>query len=58
MEKIKEEDGFIAALGLNPDDFIVELPDGTQEHDFIAALKANAENTWPEDEWQKRLSDT
>jgi len=50
MEKIKEEDGFIAALGLNPDDFIVELPDGTQEHDFIAALKANAENTWPEDE--------
>lgn len=50
MEKIKEEDGFIAALGLNPDDFIVELPDGTQEHDSIAALKVNAKDTWAEEE--------
>ncbi|KAF5077569.1 hypothetical protein DSECCO2_149760 [anaerobic digester metagenome] len=50
MEKIKEEDGFIAALGLNPDDFIVELPDGTLEHDFIAALKVNAKDTWAEEE--------
>lgn len=50
MEKIKEKDGFIAALGLNLDDFIVELHDGTQEHDFIAALSTGIEDAWAEEE--------
>ena len=43
-----DDDGFMEALGVKQEDYVVELPDGAQGYDFLKALEDTAPLDWEE----------